>query len=114
MGAAKDREEFCYLMGLENGSSNGASRTVTGAREIMRLATRHQRLCEAYCNGSIDEGAYEKRTDSLERTIQAVVAGFINASAVFQHDPRGATVKLQVPSGRTNDWGNIGICVPTR
>jgi len=27
-------------------------------------------------------------------------------------DPRGYTVKLIVPSGRTNDWGREGIGVP--
>lgn len=32
---------------------------------------------------------------------------------VFSGDPRGATVKLQVPSGATGDWGQVGICVPT-
>lgn len=35
-------------------------------------------------------------------------------SAVFSGDPRGAVVKLAVPSGKTNDWGQVGICVPTR
>ena len=30
----------------------------------------------------------------------------------FQGDPRGAVVKLKVPSGRTNDWGRVGVCVP--
>jgi hypothetical protein len=32
----------------------------------------------------------------------------------FNGDPRGAVVKLSVPSGRTDDWGREGICVPTR
>lgn len=32
----------------------------------------------------------------------------------FQGDPRGACVKLSVPSGKTDDWGRTGICVPTR
>ena len=31
----------------------------------------------------------------------------------FSGDPRGCTVKLAVPSGRTDDWGRTGICVPT-
>lgn len=33
---------------------------------------------------------------------------------VFSGDPRGACVKLRVPSGKTDDWGQTGICVPTR
>jgi hypothetical protein len=35
-------------------------------------------------------------------------------SAVFGGDPRGACVRLEVPSGKTDDWGREGICVPTR
>lgn len=33
---------------------------------------------------------------------------------VFQGDPRGACVKLKVPSGRTDDGNHEGVCVPTR
>ena len=31
---------------------------------------------------------------------------------IFHGDPRGAVVKLNVPSGRTDDWGQEGVCVP--
>ena len=30
---------------------------------------------------------------------------------VFSGDPRGATVKLRMPDGRYDDWGQVGICV---
>lgn len=33
---------------------------------------------------------------------------------IFNGDPRGACTKLRVPSGRTDDWGGEGVCVPTR
>lgn len=33
---------------------------------------------------------------------------------IFQGDPRGATVKIRVPSGKTGDWGQTGICVPAQ
>ena len=31
---------------------------------------------------------------------------------IFDGDPRGAVLKLKVPSGRTNDGGMEGVCVP--
>ena len=31
---------------------------------------------------------------------------------IFNGDPRGAVLKLKVPSGRTNDGGREGVCVP--
>lgn len=33
---------------------------------------------------------------------------------IFGGDPRGCVLKLKVPSGKTNDWGHEGICVPAR
>lgn len=35
-----------------------------------------------------------------------------NRHLVDSGDPRSAVFKLKVPSGRTNDWGQTGICVP--
>lgn len=34
--------------------------------------------------------------------------------AIMQGDPRGCVLKTAVPSGRTNDWGREGICIPVR
>lgn len=31
---------------------------------------------------------------------------------IFNGDPRGAVLKIKVPSGRTNDGGREGVCVP--
>lgn len=30
----------------------------------------------------------------------------------FGGDPRGAALVVKVPSGKTNDWGQTGVCVP--
>jgi len=34
------------------------------------------------------------------------------ALAILGGDPRGCVVKIKVPDGFTNDFGNEGICVP--
>ena len=31
---------------------------------------------------------------------------------IFNGDPRGPSILLKMLSGRTNDWGQRGICVP--
>lgn len=46
-----------------------------------------------------------------QQRIVAQLAPF-GVTPVFQGDPRGAVVKLRVPSGRTDDWGQTGLCVP--
>jgi hypothetical protein len=47
----------------------------------------------------------------LRRRVETLLKPF-NVVPVFQGDPRGCVVKLKVPSGKTNDWGSVGICVP--
>mgnify|MGYP001568317369 CR=1 FL=1 len=47
--------------------------------------------------------------DALFSTYRLATQGVI---PIFQGDPRGAVLKLQAPSGKTNDWGKVGICVP--
>ena len=51
------------------------------------------------------------------RTQRRLVDQFIDRAGFklnFQGDPRGAVVKLAVPSGRTDDLGREGMCVPSR
>ena len=49
--------------------------------------------------------------ERIERRVRALCAPY-GVKPVFQGDPRGAVLKLQVPSGKTDDWGQVGICVP--
>jgi len=67
---------------------------------------KRQSRHEAYC---------ERRTATTEALVRRRVAqlgdGF---GVILQGDPRGCVVKITVPSGKTNDWGREGICVPYR
>lgn len=67
--------------------------------EVTRLQERH----EAWC---------EKREAALERQITKLAKSIGAAGVIFNGDPRGATVKLVMPDGRTDDFGAEGICVP--
>ena len=51
------------------------------------------------------------REAQIERRVRAVCVAH-RLVPIFNGDPRGAVLKLQVPSGRTNDWGQTGVCVP--
>lgn len=83
------------------------------------LVDRERCLCRDY--GSADEtGKHHgmipriaRTSDRSERRIATLLAPF-NVTPIFHGDPRGACVKLQVPSGKTDDWGREGLCVPTR
>ena len=113
MSYLKDRDEFVAIMAVEGLPLEEIGRT-------MRLATRYHRIQEDYCNGPRNGDWTQEWQDSLEHREQVIEVGltqrraFYNITPVFQGDPRGATVKLKVPSGKTNDWASEGICVPTR
>lgn len=104
------------------------------AAQLMRLGRAYGRLQEAFCNGDYpaDNGQRETRlcdqcglawaTESFrggvcpdcrtEAKIRTACAGLPGSEPIFSGDPRGATVKLKLPSGRTDDWGQVGVCVP--
>jgi hypothetical protein len=115
----KEREEFIAVMMQESDHNGEAFEAVEG---ILRLAQRLQRIAERECNGhqtpagDWDAKAAQKdeRAEVVAQTRIATLCKPFGWVPDFQGDPRGAVVKIKVPSGRTNDWGKVGICVPTR
>lgn len=78
-------------------------------------------LCRDYSTYDDDAGGptnphgtvprYAVREEALRARLTKLLARY-RVAPVFSDDPRGAVVKLKVPSGRTNDWGQTGVCVP--
>jgi hypothetical protein len=99
-----ERDEFIWLMAREYGQGD----LLFLLRQLMRLAKKHHRLAEQACNEDVPEDHRER----CETAIRAVCAKMRGCIPVFSGDPRGATVKLRLPSGRTNDWGGTGVCIP--
>lgn len=108
-------------------------KTSCGTRKRIQRCAELECSSEAAYNDRVlcrDEGTFETTADGQEhhgdvpwyavRKQQAKarivrrLAGYAKVVPVFSGDPRGACVKLKVPSGRTNDWGQEGICVPTK
>jgi hypothetical protein len=70
-----------------------------------------------YCPTCDTKAGHSLMTKSAvrEAAIQARICTLLapyRITPVFSGDPRGAVVKLRVPSGKTDDWGQIGVCVP--
>jgi hypothetical protein len=109
---AEARTEFENIL-LEESKRSSAR---NAANLLCRHGRTYARLQEAQCNGLTprQEAWAEKREAQLTKRITAICEGLgAGFAPVFNGDPRGATVKIRVPSGRTNDWGGVGICVPT-
>jgi hypothetical protein len=85
------------------------------AIRLVYLARQHDRIQQHYCNDTLPNWKRlrtERREKRIEIEITHIAATF-SATPIFQGDPRGATVKLALASGHTNDWGKTGYCVPT-
>lgn len=91
------------------------------ARRLMRYGATLGRIAENQCNGyqtwdyKWDEKAAKRDEAKALRIANKVIklCEEFGCKPVFQGDPRGNTLKIQVPDGFTNDWGREGICVPT-
>ena len=104
MTTTKERTEFVTIMAREFPRVANLPELLD---ELMRLARRHGKLQEKACNEQVPEN----HDAACERKIRAVCEQ-IGCGVVFSGDPRGATVKVTVPSKLTNDWGATGVCVP--
>ena len=104
MVTAKYKLEFVYTM------AKHSNITLNDCYRIMRCAATVQRLAETACNRELTEREIRK-DEHLQMDIIAIVAAY-DCQVKFSGDPRGCVVKIQVPDGYTNDFGNEGICVP--
>ena len=133
MSKQRDREEFVSIMVAEG-------MPLDVCRQVMRLGARLQREAELQCSDEAtdrdrvvcpgkkrdgdcvcdydqatgqhrDVARSEVRELRARQRVEQLCAPY-GIKPDFQGDPRGAVVKLKVPSGRTNDWGRIGVCVP--
>jgi hypothetical protein len=124
----QERATFADVIAAE--SQNAEARHI--ADLFMRHGRTYARLQEANCNGlgtwyseySEDPKSFAKRQDRFEKRIEkregqiekrlTVLAAQLGPgfAVVFQGDPRGVTVKLTLPSGKTNDFGCEAFCVP--
>jgi hypothetical protein len=91
------------------------------ALRLLHYGATLGRIAENQCNGyqtwdyKWDEKAAKKDEEKEARIVARVekLCELIGCKPIFQGDPRGNTLKIQVPDGYTNDWGNEGLCVPT-
>ena len=110
----RDREEFIKVV-----SDESTIKDWYEARKLALLILRHaltyERIQVAWCNEEMSDRRtryMEHREELLEKRIRAIVSELGLAGVTFSGDPRGATVKVLLPSGKTNDWGHEGYCVP--
>jgi hypothetical protein len=82
-------------------------------RRLTEISRDLHRLSEAWCNGEYDdEDVYDAKHDELLKDARRLVAPEAIVP-IAAGDPRaGHGLRLQLPSGFTNDWGQTGVIVP--
>jgi len=128
----KNRLEFIRLMILHTPDTLAFGKARQAASRLLRYGATYGRIQELWCSGpqlcngltleqyrQIDERYntvtvpfYERKEARIEKAIRLLCAG-IGCEPIFGGDPRGATIKIKMPDGFTNDWGHEGVCVPT-
>jgi len=107
----KEREEFVAL--IQQHAGGDPNKRLWFATRLMRYGATLGAIAERQCNGhqtwngDWDEKA-AKRDEAKEERIETAVSKLckeFDCVPDFQGDPRGATLKIKVPSGKTNDWG---------
>ena len=127
MSRQREREEFLVAMAKEGVS-------IEQGWALLRHARTLHRLAEAVCDGTWPADNGQRPTAvcpvcgglwapeaicgqrcsgcRAEAAVRQLLVG-TGIEPVFSGDPRGAVLKLRLPSGCTNDWGQTGFCVPS-
>jgi hypothetical protein len=122
-----EREKFVAL--IQQHAGGQTETRYSFAQRLMRYGATYGRLQEDQCNGPEYTGkpeldaqrqrmwqTYQDAIPAKEEKIVKAVSALCTeygCKPVFSGDPRGNTLKIEVPDGFTNDWGREGICVPT-
>ena len=116
MDHAKDRAIFLAQLAREIPATKASIDYLQCfADKLYRYACKYNRNAVWQCNDGNyeDKGGYKQRV-LLMGKFKELIDEFnpYITGVIFQGDPRGCTVKLTFQSGKTNDFGNEGICVP--
>lgn len=106
---SKQRGEFVAVLAREL-PERSIPAVIDLAAKLMRWGRQYCRLQEAACNRELTLA--EQQAENRLETRIAVLCQEHGLGAIMGGDPRGATVKIELPSGRTNSLSGEGWCVP--
>jgi hypothetical protein len=105
MTNTKSKLAFVWAMGRHSRA------TVRQCEALMRYAATLQRLAEDDCNYLWTDVQERKRRSLTNKAMELCCE--LDCVAIFSSDPRGAVLKIRVPSGYSDSFGGEGIVVPS-
>ncbi len=108
----KDRTQFIAAL-VEDFPNKSIEDVMRIANLLMRHSATHKRLAVRDFNGDASESEV-KRLQDVARRIKAIADSLGLRVNCDDYDPRGFTVKVHLPSGRSNSMGGreAGYGVP--
>ena len=86
---------------------------ISDAMESLRkIARRCQKENERCCNEPTDDADIAKWQKRTARELTDIASIFGIKAHEGSGDPRGVSLFMELPSGKTNDWGQQGWAVP--
>lgn len=105
------KEELAKVLRNEGGMDLLESLDVASKlrRDAWRIQRHHERSCsdiryDVKAGETVVERAHDRMVALLSETSIRIIPG--------SGDPRGFPVFLELPSGRSNDWGGRGFGIP--
>ena len=105
----KDLAEYLTLL-----SSDGWT-DIENALALCDIARQLDVMNEDDCNIAFSE-EQQARREKRELRLKMKAGNLLpsgNWQLVFGTDPRGPSIKVKTPNDLANDWGRVGVCVPT-
>lgn len=108
----KTEEKIEFVQILQREFPNKALAEIRDfSNKLFRLGGKIKRYAEQDCNVGLTDKEIKQDEKNMAKVIELAVS-FGCQHVKFSGDPRAATVKLNLPSGYTNDWSHEGVCVP--
>jgi hypothetical protein len=110
MTQTEEIAEFAAILAREL-PDKSPSRIAELVLQLTRAAKHLQRVNEHDCNVGLDDRGLANRERYESKILNGARANGL-AGARFNHDPRGGSLRVLVPSGYMNTWGQDGVYVP--
>jgi hypothetical protein len=107
----KDTIDFSIRLARELPKWGGIRGQSELVERVLQLGQRYQTLQVKRCNQPQTERD-KKGIERIEKEVAELLRP-LGITPIFSSDPCGATIKLCMPSGYTNDMAQEGLCVPT-
>lgn len=87
-----------------------ANAPIAYCHQLMQIARVLHYYNEDRCNQDLTKWQITRERNLIDEANK--IASQLECELIHNQDPRGPSILLKLPSGKTNDWGQRGYIVP--